>query len=116
MRAYYARPINLYGTDTDRRALALIASLGWSVSDPNMPETQQEYETRGMEVFKELIEGADILVFRSAVDFKIPAGVAKEIMWAKGFNLPVIEIPSRVLSRRMSIEETREYLSEVGQR
>jgi hypothetical protein len=67
-------------------------------------------------VFRPLAEGCDLFVFRALPDGRIPAGVMQELMWARAVGRPILELPSGTLGRAMSVESTREYLHEVGQR
>jgi hypothetical protein len=67
-------------------------------------------------LFKPLVQSCDALAFRALPDGGIPAGVAKEVQWALDFGYPVVELPSNMTRRGMSIVETREYLAEIGQR
>ena len=67
-------------------------------------------------IFKPLVLSCEALAFRALPDGSIPSGVAQEIQWAVQAGLPVIELPSAVNRRTLTIEQTREYLSEIGQR
>lgn len=69
-----------------------------------------------MKYFKPLAQGCDVLAFRALPDGRIPAGVAKEIEWAAEIGIPIIELPSSLKGRQLSVELTREYLREVGTR
>jgi hypothetical protein len=68
------------------------------------------------QVFKPLAQTCDLLVFRALPDGAIPAGVAKEIQWAEEVNVPVIELPSALSRRTLTLAQTKQYLKEVGQR
>lgn len=65
-------------------------------------------------VFKPLVAVCHALAFRALPDGRIPAGVAQEMLWFQGG--PILELPSNVSSRVISVEATREYLLEIGQR
>lgn len=67
-------------------------------------------------VFKPLVRNADLVAFRSLPDGRISAGVAKELAWAQEAQKPVFELPNLLASRIMTVNETREYLTLVGQR
>ena len=67
-------------------------------------------------VFQPLVAKCDLLFFRALPDGRIPAGVAREIGFARELGLPVLELPSGVISRTMNVAETKEYLRESGQR
>jgi hypothetical protein len=116
MQAYYAHCTSLYNTPQEERDLSLIEELGFLVYNPNCEEADIAYKEHGMPWFKKKVEECDCLVFRSLPDGNIPAGVYKEIQWAKEGGRPVFELPSGLLQRELSVEETREYLREVGQR
>jgi hypothetical protein len=57
-----------------------------------------------------------VLAFRALPDGTIPSGVAQEIKWAGEAGIPVIELPSAVNRRTLTLDQTREYLKEIGQR
>lgn len=67
-------------------------------------------------VFEEMAKSCDLLVFRALPDGSIPAGVYKEMTWAQEAGIPVMELPSNLSRREMTVQATREYLKEVGQR
>lgn len=123
LSCYYAHCIALYGTRQEARDVALLESLGFYVDNPNRPEVDEEVKRRKaagdpdyMEYFRTLVEEADLLAFRALPDGAIPSGVAKEIAYAIEAGVPVIELPSALGRRTISLEQTREYLYEVGQR
>ena len=114
---YYAHSVALYGTSQETRDVALLESLGFSVVNPANRKHQDCYASKGgMEYFRPIVEACDVLAFRSHVDLYIGAGVATEIGWAQNLNKPIIELPSIMSARMIDIEQTREYLREVGQR
>jgi len=67
-----------------------------------------------MEFFLREVRKCDALAFRALSSGKIPAGVYKEIMTALEEQIPVIELPSALSQRGLSVEQTREYLREIG--
>jgi len=109
-KAYFARPINHYGSDHDNFAIQDIKDIGFEIIDPNEFFTEQEYEKKGMDMFFERINKCDAFFFRGLPNGKITAGVAKEANHAIGINIPVFEIPFGIMDRAMSVEQTREYL------
>jgi hypothetical protein len=113
---YYAHSVALYGTKQEERDLETLWRLGFEVENPATPFHSDNYAIKGMDYFKNIIEACDVLAFRAHVDLYIGAGVAKEIGWAKDAGLPIIELPSVMSSRMIDIEQTKEYLKEVGQR
>ena len=113
MRVYYAHCQALYGTPQEDRDINILERLGFTVLNPNgvsLPEVVT------MDFFFDLVITCDVVAFRSLPDGAIPAGVAGEIATAQKNNIPVIEIPSGILRRGINVEETREFLSEIGQR
>jgi len=120
--AYYARCQTIYGSMQECRDIELIAELDSHVLpfDAEVSHAVIVAQNSGLcvmeTVFQPLVEKCDILFFRALPDGRIPAGVAREIGFARGFGLPVLEIPSGVIHRTMNVAETREYLRESGQR
>ena len=68
-----------------------------------------------MDLFQELVLKCDLLIFRCCVNGKIPAGVLKEINWAKENSIFTLELPS-FINREMSVDDTRNMLLEMGTR
>ena len=127
MKAYYAHCLHIYGTPQELRDIQTLQALGFDVINPNSPEIEAKCkEIRDVfgrdssdvmrMVFKPIAQTCDVLAFRALPDGRIPAGVAKEIEWAREFSRPVIELPAALHDRTMSVESTRAYLQEVGQR
>lgn len=67
-------------------------------------------------IFKPLVLSCDALAFRGLPDGRIPAGVLQEILWARDSNMRILELPSNLIRRQMTVDETREYLREIGSR
>lgn len=123
LRVYYAHCLAIYNTPQELRDVATLATLGLVVDNPNRKAVQKEVARRKaagdpdyMTYFRELILTCDVLAFRALPDGRIPAGVAKEIQYAREAGKSIIELPSNLHSREMSLASTREYLQEVGQR
>jgi hypothetical protein len=117
MKIYFARPISQYGTFQDNRDIALLEKMGFEVINPAKTEdVKEDYKKRGMPAYTDSVATADALAFRSFIDLKIGAGVSAEINKAIELNLPVFELPTITQQRILSVEETREYLSYIGQR
>lgn len=116
MKIYYARPINLYDTAQDKRDIDLMIKLGFKVVNPNKQELKERYKKEGMDVFLQAVIDCDCLAFRSFPDLSISAGVKKEIDKAIELEKPVIELPTILSSRVLSVEDTREYLKLIGSR
>jgi len=116
MKAYYARPINLYNSEQDKRDIKLIQDLGFELVNPNKEELQQRYKQEGMDVFLQAVAECGVILFRSFPDLKISAGVKKEIDKAIELGLPVVELPTVIESRILSVDDTRNYLKYLGYR
>lgn len=118
---YYAHCLAIYGSEQEKRDLFTLREMGFTVINPadqihkdaiaNMPNSEAK-----MEYFINLVRNSTFVGFRSLPHGKIPAGVAKEIKAAMDCAIPVFELPSMPVSRFMSVEETREYLRDIGQR
>ncbi len=116
MTVYYARPINLYNTPQDLRDIEIISKMGFEVINPNKDDLQKRYKSEGMVVFLNIIADCDGIVFRSFPCGSISAGVYKEIRQAEDLGKFVIELPSLLSRRILSIDDTREYLKLIGSR
>lgn len=130
---YYAHVLALYGTPQELRDITTLSRLGFEVMNPNDPKIQKacddfralhgavtevtaEHKSVMYEIFKPIVQGCDALAFRALPDGTISSGVVKEIEMAREISIPVIELPSAITRRALSLSETREYLREVGQR
>lgn len=116
LECYYAHPLAIYGTEQEKRDILSIERLGYKVLNPNMPVHARCYQEEGMGYFMKLVRSCDALAFRANPDNSIPSGVAKEIIHAKSLGKPVIELPTAISRRSLTIDETREWLKECGQR
>lgn len=141
MKVYYAHCIALYGSPQELRDLVMLQDLfrGAEIINPadrmwedrcqleretvrryNLayPETPKDASHEIMEkVFKPLATWqTHALAFRALPDGRIPAGVGREVQWAVEYGNPVIELPSNLMGRGMTVDQTRAYLREVGQR
>lgn len=146
MIIYYAHCIAIYGTTQERRDLATLRDIFPHdvVVNPNTSEIANEcnlireaynhtplnvdvpgypggtYATESEAVmdriFKPLVHACDVLAFRGLPDGAIPAGVAREIEWAQQYYKGIIELPSGFTRRTLTLEQTREYLKEIGSR
>lgn len=118
MKCYYAHCQSIYNTPQEKRDIGLLELLGFEVINPNTPKCQEECTNSTiwespMDYFINLCAGCDVLAFRACQDGNIGAGVFTEI---SNFFGPIIEFPSRLSQRGLTVEQTREYLKEVGQR
>lgn len=114
--AYYARPLSIYDTPQEDRDKKEIIKLGFMPVEINTEVIQEQALMFGMIIFKAMVVGADALFFRGFVDGSIPAGVGKEIIWAKEAGLPVFELPSQTNRRILDVYDTRAILAELGER
>lgn len=119
MKCYYAHCKAIYGTPQEERDIELLESLGFEVVNPNDPIHQERCRNcpgGEMQYFVDLAAGCAVMAFRALPTMEIPAGVFKEVMSCIGHNGPVIELPTRPMSRGIDVELTREYLRDCGQR
>lgn len=118
-KIYYAHPISIYDTPQEERDLDLIKQL-WpdaEIYNPNTKEDQLGYKRDGFDWFLNRVEECQLVVFRAFPDGKIGAGVWSEINWGDvQCHIPIIEIPMLMESRKLSIDDTREYLKHAGKR
>jgi hypothetical protein len=116
-RCYYAHAMSLYNTPQEARDIALLEAMGYEVINPNTPyhSEQCSKRTNPMDHFFDVVHyTADLLAFRAMPDGSITQGVAIEIRAAA--PKPVFELPSGVKRRTLTLDETRDYLAELGQR
>jgi hypothetical protein len=135
MRIYYAHCIALYGTPQEVRDLELLGRIFTAMDRPfeivnpnsfNIERLCKDIKNKSPEkdvgqeimdyVFRPLVKSCHVTAFRALPDGRIPAGVLQEVEWAREVGQPVIELPSGISSRAMTVQETREYLREVGNR
>lgn len=119
MRVYYAHCMNIYNTKQEERDLELLKSLGFEIINPNLEEHQNtcQHYRNPMDYFVDLVnDHAEALAFRALPNGQIPAGVYKEIQTALHKSIPVFELPVNVELRNISVEHTRAWLKELGQR
>lgn len=124
MIVYYAHSLHLYNSKQEERDIELLESMGFVVKNPNSIKVQEEVEKYRIEhgdknvmnYFKDLIDSCGGLVFRAHFDGKIPSGVLFEVNYAKEMGLPILELPSLISTRNLSVDDTRECLKLLGQR
>jgi hypothetical protein len=114
MKVYYAHCMAIYNTPQEARDVQELTKLGFEILNPNHEKYENAYKDKGMKVFEEAVFSCDALAFRSLPDGRIPAGIYKEIEYAKDASIPVFELPSGTKSREMTVDVTREYLRESG--
>jgi hypothetical protein len=121
VKCYYAHCMAIYHTPQELRDIELLKCLGFSVINPSCKEVEEIMKTiptadERMAYFKQFATECECIAFRALPDGSIPSGVAKELDWFREVNKPIFELPSNMLRRVISLEATREYLREVGQR
>jgi len=120
---YYSHCMAIYGNPQEKRDIKLLESLGFDVLNPSDPgvlaDMQKSMDDEGkkaMEFFTSLVRHCNFFAFRSLPDGRIPAGIVMEINEANKLGIPVFELPSNITGRGISVDETREYLYQIGQR
>jgi nucleoside 2-deoxyribosyltransferase len=122
MTLYYAHSMNLYNTPQEKRDHELIKSMGFKLFCPNCKEVDAKVKAfiggydNIMSVFEPFIDKCDGLIFRAMPDGKIGSGVVYEIKYAISNNKPVLELPTIIETRYLSITDTKAYLRYLGQR
>ena len=114
-KAYYARPMSLYRTAQENRDIRLINKMGYEVQKFPKSEVIEKFKNP-MDAFYPLVMDSQALFFRGFIDGKLGAGIVQEIRWALDADIPVLELPQLMQSRVLTVDETREYLSYLGQR
>lgn len=112
---YYAHPMPLYNTKQEKRDLELLECLNYLIINPNT-KYHRETSNGNMEYFYRLVRTCDVLCFRALASGRIPCGVARELNVALAHGLPVFELPTQLLNRTMSMNETMEYYHDCGNR
>jgi hypothetical protein len=125
MRCYYAHCQAIYNTPQERRDVEFLQTLGFEVVNPNTDEHQiavirirkdclfpADASKVVMGYFERLVKTCGVVAFRALPDGRIPAGIVTEI----GCGVPCFELPSGIVRRSIGVEETREFLAEIGQR
>jgi hypothetical protein len=121
MKVYYAHCLAIYNTPQEERDIKLLADMGFQVENPNQKHHSDAYlkirQEGGspMEYFTDLVQQCDAVAFRGLPGGLIPAGVFKEVSIALEKEMPVIELPC-YFNRATSVEETRTFLKEIGER
>ena len=116
LKIYYAHSVSLYNTPQELRDIELLERLGFEVFNPNQPACNAGYQAEGMKYFERVLDDCDALAFRANPGGSINAGVVKEINYMIVQGAPVIELPTLVGRQYLSVEDTRAYLKEVGNR
>lgn len=118
--AYYAHCMALYNTPQESRDIETIEKLGFEVINPNAEKHKNKIKglpgTYVMQYFCDIVKECEVLFFRALPDLSISAGVATEIKTAREYGRIVIELPTLFSRKTLSIEETTNYLKEIGQK
>lgn len=115
LKVYYAHPLSLYGTLQEKRDIQLLLNLGLDVLNPNEQQHQEGYKKEKMEYFRKIVRACDVFAFRAFPDGKIGAGIIKELEFF-GTDKPIVELPHSISCRILTVEQTRDYLKQLGQR
>ena len=115
-QVYYAHAVNTYNTLQEAWDISTLTKLGFTVMNPNQPVHDVGYKASGMEYFYNRLDNCDALAFRALPGGAIPAGINKEIAYMRMRNKPVFELPNWIGRHILSVEDTREYLREIGHR
>lgn len=115
-KAYFAHCKQQYGTLQEARDQALLSNLGFDVVNPADKCWEARWKEHDMAAKDLFAAECDLIVFRGLPGGKIPQGVFKEIAAFRKLGKPVLELPSSILEREQTLEQTREYLAEIGQR
>lgn len=116
LRVYYAHCLALYNTPQEKRDVALLRRLGFTVENPNSKKHDKGAQQLGMDYFEQFSRSCDLIAFRALPDGTLPGGVNKEIKWFQAQRKPVIELPGLVLRKVLDRHMSRIYLREVGMR
>lgn len=124
MKLYYAHSVGIYDSPQEERDIIQLLTMGFEVYDPNNQEVKEDIEMyrkihgeeKVMDYFNSLLDQCDGLAFRAHADGKIGSGVWYEIQYIKAQNKPIIELPSLITNRALSVEDTKEYLRLHGNR
>lgn len=116
--AYYARPISIDNTPQFERDKELIRKCGFEPwpRDEDKPYILAEYKKVGMVAFKESVLESHVVFYRAFPDGSIGAGVYEELIWAREAGIPIVEIPRQIDRRALTVAQTRDMLTELGQR
>lgn len=125
-KIYFAHSISDYNTKAEKRALEMLELLGFEVINPNNEAFEKKYKKLKKKVgfrkafketFLDVISNCDAVAFMPVIfkdRLRITSGVVLEVEHALKWNKPVIQIPIVFKPRRMTKEETFEYLNEVS--
>ena len=92
MRVFYSHPMKLYGTDAERREIALIEKrfAGCEIVDPSAHQSTTE-PGRETEFYLGLVDSCDFLVFSRLYGY-VTEGVRPEVDRALSNGKPVYEL------------------------
>ena len=124
---YYSHCMAIYHTPQEERDLDTIKKMfGDEIEIINPSDKEhsdivgylksEKMDAKVMPYFENLVKKSNMVVFRAAINGKIPSGVYKELMVAYDYGIPILELPSMITSREMTLGQTGEMLAELGQR
>lgn len=113
---YYAHCISIFDTEQERRDVGTLEALGLRVFNPNCTACTEGYKKNGMDHFFPLVDACEVFAFRSLASGEVPSGIYQEFLWAVQQKKAIIELPTAVQRRALSVDQTREYLKECGKR
>ncbi len=92
MRVFYSHPMKLYGSDAERRDIALIEKrfVGYDVVDPSAYQSETE-PGRETEYYLRILDTCDCLVFSRHFG-NVTQGVKPEVEYALSKGKPVYEL------------------------
>jgi len=92
MRVFYSHPMKLYGTDAEKREIALIAKrfIGCEIVDPSAQRSNAE-PGRETEFYLRLVDSCDLLVFSRHFGY-VTEGVRPEVEHALSMGKNVYEL------------------------
>ena len=122
LKCYYAHTMISYGSTIEEQDINLLKSLGFKVINPSSPEISEgcaKYikafgNSNVMKYFEDIIDGCDLVAFRSLPDGTILSGISAEVKHALKTGLPIIELPCNLDNRMQEYPETKRYLTELG--
>lgn len=117
---YYAHPMSWYGTEAEAADLRKLADYG-TVVNPNSSDFKRDvdiakkYNRPVMQIFADFIRiDADVVVYRRFRDWKLGAGVAREILEARIWGKEVWEISGGYNKAPLSILKEQTAVSVSG--
>lgn len=111
---YYAHAMSLYGTTQEQRDIVTLEVLGFEVVNP--AKLKPPIGCNRMSWFVSQAIKCDVFAFRAFIDGKISSGVVDELHAMRMKEKPIIELPTLLSWRMLTLSETIKYLQELGER